>query len=141
MLWNLFHGALMANIDKTSVRNEVSRVRADFERLCSKGEISGETRMLMSSMLMIVELMLSIFLERVTKKNARNSSIPPSQTDPDHSALHPARTHGKGKTQNPMQAQNARVKEQVTRVTVAQCDVCGEDLGDTPCLHQERRTK
>jgi hypothetical protein len=40
----------------------------------------------MSSMLMLIELILAIFLERATKKNSDNSSIPSSQTDKDNSS-------------------------------------------------------
>ncbi len=54
----------MAQIDKMSIRNEVSKIKADFERLCSKGKITTEIKFLMTSMFMIMELMLSIFLEK-----------------------------------------------------------------------------
>ena len=67
----------MANLDKTSVRNEVSRLKADFEQLCTEGKITSESKVLMGSLFMIVELILSIFLERVTQKDSKNSSNPP----------------------------------------------------------------
>ncbi len=73
----------MASLDKTSVRNEVSRLKTAFEALCAEGKIAGEVKFLMNSMLLIMELMLTIFLEKSTKKNSDNSSIPPSQTDED----------------------------------------------------------
>ena len=53
----------MASLDKTSVRNEVDRLKADFEALRAKNKVSSEVSVLMNSMLMIVEIMLSIFLE------------------------------------------------------------------------------
>ncbi len=77
----------MAQVDKITVRNEVSRIKADFEQLCSNGKITTEIKFLMNSMFMIMELMLSIFLEKKTKKDNKNSSIPSSQTDKDESAL------------------------------------------------------
>ena len=77
----------MANIDKKSVRKEVDQVKLEIDRLCNAGKISGEVKLLMNSMLMIMELIFSIFLERQTKKNSKNSSLPPSQTDKDDSAL------------------------------------------------------
>ncbi|MEQ6343030.1 MAG: hypothetical protein M3A44_15625 [Gammaproteobacteria bacterium] len=70
----------MASLDKTSVRNEVSRLKADFEQLSCDGKVPRETQVLMNSMFMMMELMLSIFLERITKKDSRNSSKPSSQT-------------------------------------------------------------
>jgi len=34
----------MAQIDKTTVRNEVSRIKADFEQLCADGKITREIK-------------------------------------------------------------------------------------------------
>jgi len=123
------------------VRNEVSQLKADYEQLCANGKVSSEMAALMKSLFLIIELILSIFLERATKKNSNNSSIPPSQTDPDQSALGQTGSHGKGQYENNKRANNTRVKETVTVSKVLCCDICGEDLQDSPCLHQERRTK
>ncbi len=88
----------MANLDKSTGRNEVSHLKADFEQLCAEGKINHEIKILMNSMFMIIELMISIFLERIAQKNNKNSSIPSSQTDKEKSALplHPG-SKGKGK--------------------------------------------
>ena len=77
----------MASIDKTSVRTEVSRLKTDFEKLCAEGKISAESKALMMSLFMIIELILAIFLEKTTKKDNKNSSIPSSQTEKDESSL------------------------------------------------------
>jgi len=131
----------MANIDKSSVRNEVSRLKADFEQLCADGKITSESKVLMNSLFMIIELILSIFLERVTKKDNNNSSIPSSQTDKDESAIGHQGSHGKGKKDRSGLAKNNRVKETVTVSAVDSCAVCGEDLKATACTTHERRTK
>ena len=131
----------MASIDKSTIRNEVNRVKADFEKLCVDGKVSSEISMLMNSMLMIMELMLSIFLERQTKKDHKNSSKPSSQTDKDETSNSAIGAKGKGKQESGALARNTRTVESVTRVKVEQCDVCGEVLTDTPCEHVERRTK
>lgn len=131
----------MANIDKKSVRNEVDKVKIEFESLCAAGKVSSEIRVLMSSMLMIMELILSIFLERQTRKNSNNSSLPPSQTDKDETALSPKGSHQKGKSENNTIADNVRVSETVTVSEVNSCEVCGEDLQHTPVQGHERRTK
>jgi len=132
---------LMASVDKTSVRHEVGRLKADFEQLCTDGNITHEVKILMNSMFMIIELMLSIFLERSTPKDNKNSSKSSSQTEKDESALSHQGSHGKGKNENRALAKNTRVKEHVTLSKVSICDVCAQDLNDTPCLHHERRTK
>jgi len=131
----------MASINKTSIRNEVSRIKADFESLCAEGKMSAETRALMNSMFMILELMLSIFLEKTTRKDSANSSKPSSQTEKDESSLSHPGAKGKGKKEGHAVAGNTRVKETVTLSPVATCDICGETLEDTPCTGHERRTK
>ena len=131
----------MASLDKTSVRTEVGRLKADFERLCADGKITSESKALMLSMFLIVELILSIFLEKTTKKDNKNSSIPSSQTGKDDTSLGHQGSNGKGKKETGTLAKNTRVHEQVTVSTVSFCDVCAEDLTETPCTHHERRTK
>lgn len=132
----------MAQIDKTTVRNEVSRIKADFEKLCSDGKITTEIKFLMNSMFMIMELMLSIFLEKATKKDNKNSSIPSSQTDKDESALETHQgSNGKGKQERNLSANNTRTVENITVSEIYNCDVCGEDLTETVCTGHERRTK
>ena len=131
----------MASLDKTSVRTEVSRLKTDFENLCAEGKITSESKALMLSMFMIVELILSIFLEKTTKKDNKNSSIPSSQTEKDESSLGHQGSNGKGKNENDNLAKNTRVRENVSISTVSFCDICAEDLTDVPCTHHERRTK
>jgi hypothetical protein len=59
-------------------------------------------------------LILSIFLEKTTKKDNKNSSIPSSQTGKDESSLDHQGSNGKGKKENDALAKNTRVHEQVT---------------------------
>ena len=72
----------MASVDKASVREEVSRLKADFQALRDQEKVSAEVQMLMNSLFMIVELMLSIFLERTTRKTDRHPGIPLSRSHP-----------------------------------------------------------
>ena len=131
----------MASLDKTSVREEVNRLKADFNRLSAEGKISSETQAIMNSLFMIIELILAIFLERSTKKDSKNSSKPSSQTEKDESALSRTGSNGKGKSENKDQAKNTRIKETVTISQVLTCDICAQDLSGVPCIDHERRTK
>lgn len=131
----------MASLDKTSVKDEVGRLKADFDRLGSEGKVSSEIQAIMNSLFMIIELILAIFLERTTKKNGKNSNIPSLQTEKNDSALSHSGSNGKGKSENKDQAKNTRVKETVTIAQVLTCDVCAQDLSDVPCIDHERRTK
>lgn len=129
----------MASVDKSSVREEVDHLKAQFEQLSTEGKLSSEAKVLFSSLLLIVDLILSIFLERQTRKTSRNSSLPSSQTEEDTSSLPGSR--GKGKRLRGEAARNGSVRKTVTIAQVEHCDVCGEPLTDVPCTHHERRTK
>ena len=61
----------MANLDKTSVRAEVSRLKNGFKQLCASGKITAESKVLMMSMFMIVGLILSIFRKRLPRPHAQ----------------------------------------------------------------------
>ena len=130
----------MATVDKTSVREEVERVKTDFDQLCLEGKVAPEVRVLMNSLLVIMNLILSIFLEKTTRKNSKNSSLPSSQTSKDETSISSSNKKGKGKKVNG-EVSNSRTNETVTVAPVTTCDVCGTSLDNTTCQCHERRTK
>lgn len=130
----------MATMNKTSVREEINRLKQDFKDLCLAGKVSPEMRVLMSSLLVVVELVLSVFLEKKTRKNSRNSSIPSSQTQKDETATSFPISNGKGKKVSG-KINNTRTRESVVISKVTTCDICGEKLDGDPCIKHERRTK
>ena len=130
----------MASLDKTSVREEVGRLKADFEQLCREGKVASETMALFKSLFLIVELILSIFLERQTRKTNKNPSIPSSQTDHDETSLSSGRSSAKRRFSTAAVA-NHRSVETITVSTVDSCDICGSPLDGVECLGHERRTK
>ncbi len=87
----------MSSVNKQSVREEVERIKTEFVRLSADKKINSETKMLFQSMFMIINLILSIFLEKTTKKDNKNSSKPSSQTEKDESSLSKEGAKSKGK--------------------------------------------
>jgi transposase len=131
----------MASINKQSVREEIARIQKEFEQLTATGKINKESKMLVQSMLMLINLLVAVFLEKITKKDSRNSSKPSSQTTKDESALGTATINGKGKEETTATAYNTRTVENTQIIKVTQCPECGEDLTKIACKHYERRTK
>lgn len=125
-------------MNKTSVREEIERLKHEFELLSSAGKVSPETRVVINSLLIIVELILSVFLEKKTRKNSKNSSLPPSQTPKDETST--PNSNGKGRKVSG-RVSNTRTKETVTTSKVTTCDTCGAPLDATVCHEHERRTK
>ncbi len=128
----------MPSVNKQSLRQEFEQIKVKFKSLSDEGKISPEAIALIKSMVMLFELLIAVFMEKTTRKNNRNSSIPSSQTDKDTTSTE---TSGKGKKQNGALSENTRTVETVQVAEVKGCEVCGEDLNDTPAIGHERRTK
>ena len=131
----------MATVDKQSVRDEAERIKEEFDRLSLDKKYDAQTTMLFKSMLMLINLLISIFLEKTTKKNNKNSSIPSSKNEKDNSSVTEEGSKGKGKQETHTAAYNTRTIETVELIKINQCDICGNDLSHSPCEHIERRTK
>ncbi|MCP4377075.1 MAG: hypothetical protein GY794_12960, partial [bacterium] len=130
----------MPSVNKQSLREEFDQLKEEFGRLSKEGEVSGEVRALFQAMIMLFELLIAVFMEKKTKKDNRNSSIPSSQTDKDETSTDSG-TNGKGKKHNGMLSGNTRTVETIQVAEVNNCNCCGEDLSDTPAMDHERRTK
>lgn len=130
----------MAVLDKQSFRDEFDNLKLEFKKLSSGKDMSAEARSLFKAMLMLFEVLMAVFMERKTKKDSKNSSIPSSQTQKDESSKITAGSKGKGPGQNGMQPSNTRTHTSVKTVKVTECATCGEDLSDGKCDGHERRT-
>jgi transposase len=131
----------MGTTDKKSLREEAERITSEFERLAASKKISSEAQMLFQSMLMLINLLIAIFLEKTTKKNSKNSSTPPSKASKDESSITHIGSNGKGKLEANVTADNTRTVETVTKAKVTKCDICGKDLSRSACSHIESRRK
>ncbi len=130
----------MPTVNKKSLREEFDQLKNTFERLSKEGQVTPEVGALFQAMTMLFELLIAVFMEKKTKKNNRNSSIPSSQTDKDETSAQSG-TNGKGKKENGVLSQNTRTVETTQVAEVADCQFCGEPLGDAPATEHERRTK
>jgi len=131
----------MAAMDKQSVREEFDRLKSDFKALSNTKKVSPELKVIVNGLIMLMEVILAIFLEKKTKKTKDNSSKPSSQTDKDNTSLTTQGSKAKGKPENNQIADNTRTVETTTIIPVDYCEQCGESLKNTPCECVERRTK
>ena len=131
----------MSSVNKTSLREEFDTLKTQFKSLSGGGKMTAESRALFQAMLMLFEVLMAVFMEKNTRKDSRNSSIPSSQTAMDDSATGQPGAKGKGMKQNDARSGNTRTVETVQIAEVNQCETCGEDLSDIPCERHERRTR
>ena len=131
----------MAILDKQSVRDEFDKVKASFDEQVKAGKVNAEIATLFNTLIMLFSIVLSIFLEKKTKKTSANSGIPPSQTGKDETTPGKGKTNGKGHQETTTMAENTRTVESVTITSVENCDKCGEDLSKVAVIEIERRTR
>lgn len=131
----------MAILDKQSVREEFDKIKAGFDEQVKGGKVSAEVATLVNTLIMLFSIVLSIFMEKKTKKTSANSGIPPSQTGKDETTPGKSKTNGKGHEETTAMAENTRTIESVTTTSVERCDKCGEDLSKVVVIDTERRTR
>lgn len=130
----------MAYVNKTSLRDEFAHLKSEFERLSAAGKVSAESRVLFNALLMLLEVVMAVFLEKMTPKTSKNSSKPSSQMEkPDTSAV--AGTHTRGLAAEERRFANSRTIETVETASVETCACCGEDLRKVRSTTRERRTR
>jgi cytochrome c2 len=130
----------VASVNTTSIREEIAQVEQEIARLSAAGKVSDESRMLFNTLLMIVNMLVAIFLEKSTRKTSKNSSIPSSQTDEDQSAT-TSRSNKKGLLQNDQPFENSRTVETCELSRVTRCSHCCENLSKVSVTDLERRTR
>ena len=131
----------MNSSNKTSVKEEAQRLNQEFNKISAAKRIDKELAMLIKSMLVLINILVAIFMEKKVNKNSKNSSQPPSQTIKDESTPSESKTNGKGKTEKNETASNTKTTVNIATIEVNQCDICGEDLTNEKCEHTERRTQ
>jgi transposase len=129
---------IMASIHTNSVREELDKIKNEFKEQSTAGKVPESSAMLINSLIMLLEMVFAIFMEKTTRKTSRNSSKPSSQTGNDKTSIG---SKGKGKQHKPLVADNMRTVTTDTILPVKYCECCGESLENTKCSTIERRTK
>ena len=131
----------MASVNKQSLREEFTALKGRFTQLSAEGKISAESRALIEALLMLLQVLMAVFMEKHTTKTSANSSKPSSQAAKDETALNRPGTHSKGKVDHESRSANTRTVETIEISKVGFCENCGEDLHKVPPQGYERRTQ
>ena len=131
----------MASVNKQSLREEFTALKERFGQLSTDGKVGAESRALIEALLMLMQVLIAVFMEKNTPKSSTNSSKPSSQSEKDDSALGQPGTHTKGKPYDPSRSANTRSVETVALSKVSCCEECGEDLRERRPDGHERRTQ
>ena len=130
----------MASVNKASLRAEFEAYQAHFRQLCRDGKVSAECEALFNGLLMMMQLLIAVFMEKTTPKGSHNSGLPSARTDPDETARRPGKK-GKGPQASVDHSRARRVVVETRTAPVSECQTCGQGLdGIAPSGH-ERRVK
>jgi hypothetical protein len=128
------------SVNQQSLREEFDTLKARFEQQCTAGCMRPDNRALFQSLLLLMELLIAVLMEKRTPKTPTNSSQPSSQAPDVDTARHSGR-HSTGKPLDKTRCANTRTHETVETVTLDACAYCGEPLDDSACQGHERRTQ
>lgn len=128
-------------VNKESLREEFDSIKAGLNEQIETGKVADETATLIKALLMLFNMMITIFLEKHTKKTSKNSSIPPSQTSKDDSSTGNGKTNRNGLKETSTKTGNTRTVEIDNLLYVESCQCCGEDLTNIEPSSIERRTR
>ena len=79
----------------------------------------------------MMDAVMALLLEKTTKKNSKNSSIPPSQTGKDETKIQPPRKKSDTSKENESKAGSNVETVTIEEVSsVENCGNCGSDLSD-----------
>ena len=71
----------MPTVNEKSVREELETAQEQLKALRQSGKVSPEADALFRVLMPILSLLVTVLLEKTTRKTSRNSSIPPSQME------------------------------------------------------------
>ena len=130
----------MPTVNTVSLREEFDACQERFQDLREQGEVGPKCEVFFSSMLVLAQLMLTVLMEKATRKGSMNSSLPRSQTRPDETAT--GRPGTKGKGPDPKIHDNASLRKvaETKLSAVTACSGCGRNMAKVQSSGHERRT-
>lgn len=77
----------MAAVNEKFVREELEAAQEQLQALRQSGKVSPEADTLFRILMPMLTLLVTVLLEKTTRKTSRNSSIRPSQMDEDDNTV------------------------------------------------------
>jgi transposase len=121
-------------LQKFKIKDRFQELKVQLES--QKAQLPVQTQVLLSSLIQLMELIIMVFEERLTPKNSRNSSLPPSKDKRRKAAYR--REQQKKEIQFPKPLETSEPDEVIDHYPDF-CVHCGLELEDTKDLGHESR--
>jgi hypothetical protein len=123
-------------VNKLSIRNQIEKLKADSVSIVESKSVPPEAKFFIQSMLSMMDIIVSIFLEKKTQKNSGNSGLPPSK----NMASNGNRNTGSG-DRSGLGDPSANIRHTATGKTTTpkNCSKCRKGLTQVKVSGQDKR--
>lgn len=126
-------------MSKQSIRKQIENVKKDASKILSEGKISKEAVLLIKSLLMILDIVVEVLLQKKVRKNSSNSDLPPSQGFGSNGNRNKKDDQDKG--QKGSRLENSRTQKTEKTLSPEECSNCGADLKGEEATKIDQRKK
>jgi len=120
------------------MRHKLDQARENIRKALGKEQVSPSLMAAIESLLVVMEIMVTIFLEKKTRKNSSNSGLPPSRNNGSNGNrnTNPGDRNKKGN-----QLENTRQVTTSETISPRECNKCGIGLSAVEAKETEERKK
>ncbi|MBF0443436.1 MAG: IS66 family transposase [Oligoflexales bacterium] len=122
---------------KESIRKKIAEAKKSAEDLLKSRKATPETIAVIKSLLLILDIVVSVLLEKKTRKNSSNSGLPPSRNNGSNGNRNKPNSANQQKLGS--QLPNSKRTTVTEELPVNECSQCFADLSRTPVINQEKR--
>ena len=131
----------MPTVNDKFLREELEAAKEQIERLRKAGKVAPEIDAVFGMLLPLLSLLVTVLLEKTTRKTSRNSSLPPSQMEAQDDTAQRAKPGQRAAQANDQTGPNLQQVITQETLTVESCDSCGADLSQVAASECERRVR
>lgn len=124
-------------MERGKIRNRITDLQKEADKILASPDISQEIRLFISSMLVMMDVIVSILLTKKVLKNSSNSGLPPSKEFGSTGNRNKDQKQKEGLKGD--ECPNTRETVEKETVTVDSCSFCGANLSKEECLCTETR--
>ena len=123
---------------KESIRKNIEQLKEESNLILQRKELSPEVKFFIKSMLSLMDIIVTVLLEKTIRKNSSNSGLPPSQ-DFGSNGNRNKKSDKKDDKKRGSQLDNSRIEKNTQILSPHKCSGCGVNLKDAKVIDTEER--